>query len=210
MGRVLSAAVALVTVLLIASRAAAFIAPHTTLSVRVLAHKDECFYEDVTLAGTKVFMHFAVTTGGQLDIDVNVFGPDNQLIWAAEKEMEARILFKARIAGPHKFCFSNRMSTITAKTVTFAIHVGDSMEADKKDGLIDPMTRSLMHVVEGLTEIKNEQKFLRVRELEHRSTAESTNTRVLIWSFAEIALIVGLAAGQIWYLVSRFEKRRNV
>ena len=201
-------AVVVFAALLVAS-AAGFIAPHTTLSVRVLAHKDECFYEDVNTAGTKVFLHFAVTNGGALDIDAAVYGPDSQLIWTADKEMEGRILFKAKVPGPHRFCFSNRMSTVSVKTVTFSIHVGDSVAAEEKLEK-DPMLRSLAHLKEGLTEIKNEQTFLRVRDRDHRTTAETINTRVMVWSIAEILIIAGLAAAEIMYLVSRFEKRRNV
>ena len=185
-----------------------FIAAHTSLSVRVLAHKDECFYEDVKLSSTKVFFHFAVTNGGALDIDASVFGPDNQLIWSADKEMEARVLFKAKIPGPHRFCFSNKMSTVTLKTVTFAIQVGDTSDNDGEK--IDPIQRSLSRISEGLTEIKNEQTFLRVRDRLHRETAESTNTRVIVWSVFEMVVIAALAGGQIFYLVSRFEKRRIV
>jgi hypothetical protein len=193
----------------LAGMATAYVAPNTALSVIINAHQDECFYEDITIAGRKVFLHFAVTNGGALDIDANVYGPDDQLIWSTEKEMEARVLFKSRVAGPHRFCFSNKMSTISKKTVTFSIEVGDSPEAEAKVEL-DPFERSLFHITEGLTEIKNEQQYLRQREHRHRSTAESTNTRVLVWSILEILLIAGLAGGQMFYLVNRFEKRRNV
>eukprot|EP00672_Neobodo_designis_P018139 CAMPEP_0174854436 /NCGR_PEP_ID=MMETSP1114-20130205/31146_1 /TAXON_ID=312471 /ORGANISM="Neobodo designis, Strain CCAP 1951/1" /LENGTH=205 /DNA_ID=CAMNT_0016089129 /DNA_START=30 /DNA_END=647 /DNA_ORIENTATION=+ len=191
------------------SAVSGFVAPHTMLSVRVLAHKDECFYEDVNSAGTKVFLHFAVTNGGALDIDAAVYGPDNQLIWTADKEMEGRILFKAKIPGPHRFCFSNRMSTVSVKTVTFSVHVGDSAEAEEKLDK-DPLQRSISHLKEGLTEIKNEQTFLRVRDRDHRTTAETINTRVMVWSIVEILIIVGLTAAELMYLVGRFEKRRNV
>ena len=58
----LKAAVLLVLV----SQIVGSIAPNTALAVKVPAHKDECFYEDVKAAGTKVYLHFMVTTGGAL------------------------------------------------------------------------------------------------------------------------------------------------
>jgi hypothetical protein len=192
-----------------AAVASGFVAQHTALSVRIGAHRDECFYEDVTSANTKVFFHFAVTNGGALDIDAAVYGPDGQLIWSCDKEIEGRILFKSKMPGPHKFCFGNKMSSVTTKTVAFAIQSGERAELDGKR-TSDPMQKALGHIADGLTEIKNEQNYLRARERIHRETAESTNTRVLTWSFLEMLLIVGLSGAQIMYLVSRFEKRRNV
>jgi protein ERP2 len=194
---------------LLASFAAATIAPNTALSVRILAHRDECFYEDVNAAGTKVFFHFMVTNGGALDIDASVYGPDAQLLWTAEKESESRVLFKAHMPGQHKFCFSNKMSTITQKTVTFSIQAGDPAE-DRKGHSVDPFERSLIHIGEGLTEIKNEQTYLRTRERVHRDTAESTNTRVVLWTVVTISTVIGVGVCQIMYLKSRFEKRRFV
>lgn len=193
----------------LATVANGYIAQHTALSVRIGAHRDECFFEDVSSANTKVFFHFAVTNGGALDIDASIYGPDAQLIWSCEKEIEGRVLFKAKIPGPHKFCFGNKMSSVTTKTVAFAIHSGERAEVDSRT-TSDPLQRSLSHIADGLTEIKNEQTYLRARERIHRETAESTNTRVLTWSLLEMVLIVGLSGAQIMYLVSRFEKRRNV
>ena len=41
------------------------------LNFRVEPHGEECFYEDVN-AGTHVAVHFQVTHGGGLDIDIAV------------------------------------------------------------------------------------------------------------------------------------------
>lgn len=184
-----------------------FGADNTAISVVVPPHKDECFYEDVPAAGTKVYFHYMVTTGGSLDIDASVFGPDNQVVWASEKDRESRILFKASLAGVHKFCFSNKMSTLTTKVVGFHIQVGEGLiGADKSD----PMERSVLEIARGLGEIKNDQTYLRTRERVHRETAESTNTRVLLFSVGEIALIIVIGVAHVTYLRRLFESRRSV
>lgn len=185
------------------------IAANTAIAVRIPAHKNECFYEDVRGAGRKVYLHYMVTSGGSLDIDATIYGPDQQIIWSAEKERETRVLFKARLPGVHKFCFSNQMSTLTTKIVAFNVQVGDPSDS-VKDHAVDPMERSIIHIAQGLNEIKNEQTYLRTRERIHRDTAESTNTRVLLWSMAEIGLIVALGIGHVWYLRRLFESRRAV
>jgi protein ERP2 len=195
--------------LLAAVALASDIVPSTAVAVRIPAHKDECFYEDVSSAATKVYLHYMVTSGGSLDIDASIFGPDQELIWAAEKERENRVLFKSRLPGTHKFCFSNKMSTLTTKVVGFNVQVGDPSDSSK-DHNVDPMERAIIHVAMGLNDIKNEQLNLRTRERIHRDTAESTNTRVLMWSVAEIALIVFMGVGHVWYLRRLFETRRAV
>ena len=43
----------------------------SSISVNVLAHREECFYEQVS-PGTDVGLTFQVTAGGFLDIDVKV------------------------------------------------------------------------------------------------------------------------------------------
>eukprot|EP00331_Platyophrya_macrostoma_P005913 CAMPEP_0176424336 /NCGR_PEP_ID=MMETSP0127-20121128/10783_1 /TAXON_ID=938130 /ORGANISM="Platyophrya macrostoma, Strain WH" /LENGTH=195 /DNA_ID=CAMNT_0017805387 /DNA_START=30 /DNA_END=614 /DNA_ORIENTATION=- len=171
--------------------------PATAVAVRIPAHKDECFFEDVPSAGVKVYLHYIVTSGGALDIDASVYGPDQELIWAAEKERESRVLFKTRLPGIHKVCFSNKMSTLTSKVVGFNIQVGDPADSTKEHE-VDPMERSIVHVAMGLNDIKSEQVFLRTRERIHRDTSESTNTRVLLWSIGEIALICFMGVGHVW------------
>ena len=193
---------------------------NTAVVVRVNAGKDECFYEYVRVAGTRVFFHFEVTGGGQLDIDAAVHGPDGGLVWSSEKEHEARILFKAPLGGAYRFCLSNKMSTITSKTVALSIQAGDpgSGRANGHSGTgvgtgtlsSDPVERMAMQVAEGLTELRNEQQYLKTRERIHRDTVESTNTRIMIYSVAEVLLILLVGVAQLWYLKSCFDKRRSV
>lgn len=196
---------------------------NTALAVRVNAGKDECFFEDIRIAGQKIFFHFEVTGGGQLDIDAVVTSPDGSIIWSTEKEHEARILFKASISGQYKFCLSNKMSTVTTKTVAFSIQVSESAGRSTGNGnggrgsaapgsllAADPVERMAMQLADGLQELRNEQQYLKTRERIHRDTVESTNTRITLYSIGELVLIVVVGASQLWYLKSCFDKRRQV
>jgi p24 family protein beta-1 len=70
-----------------------------------------------------------------------------------------------------KFCFSNLMSTLTPKTVSFNIHVGDVLDPHLANlEHIDPIEKSIMRLSEGLSNIQNEQKYLRLREMTHRDS----------------------------------------
>jgi hypothetical protein len=194
---------------------------NAALAIRVNAGKDECLFEEVRIAGQKVFFHFEVTGGGQLDIDATVTGPDGAIVWSAEKEHESRILFKAAQAGSYRFCLSNKMSTVTQKTVAFTIQVSDSEGRRGAGGrggapagsavlASDPIEKMTMQLADGLQELRNEQQYLKIRERMHRDTIESTNTRITLYSVGEIVLIVGVGVAQLWYLKSSFDKRRQV
>ncbi|EAN85542.1 putative cop-coated vesicle membrane protein p24 precursor [Trypanosoma cruzi] len=183
------------------------------VSIMVPANKEECFVEDIHGVGVKVFLHYMVTFGGVLDIDAVIYGPDNSHIWDALRETEGRVLFKTRTPGRHRFCFSNKMSTITQKVVAFSITVGDSgMERNngKPNTGPDPLERSLMRIQQGLREVQEVQRYLRGRERVHRATTEVANTRVVVWSAIEILIIAFMGAGNVWYLKRIFNKRRVV
>jgi hypothetical protein len=63
------------------------------------------------------------------------------------------------------------MSTLTPKTVSFNIHVGDVLDPHLANlEHIDPIEKSIMRLSEGLSNIQNEQKYLRLREMTHRDS----------------------------------------
>ncbi|RNF02730.1 COP-coated vesicle membrane protein p24 precursor [Trypanosoma rangeli] len=204
--------ICLLLLLLSCAMAPAF-ADDGAVSILVPANRDECFLEDITGIGVKVFLHYMVTSGGSLDIDATIYGPDNSHIWESVREAEARVLFKTRTPGRHRFCFSNKMSTITNKVVAFSIAVGESGMDTNKDQMakaVDPLERSIMRIQQGLREVQEVQRYLRGRERIHRATTEVANTRVVIWSAVEVLIIAFMGACNVWYLKRIFNKRRVV
>jgi hypothetical protein len=67
--------------------------------------------------------------------------------------------------------------------------------------LISPV-RSLSELV---TQVKDEQGYIVVRERIHRNTAESTNSRVKWWSVFQIFVLLGNGIFQVWWLKRFFE-----
>jgi hypothetical protein len=61
-----------------------------------------------------------------------------------------------------------------------------------------------------LTGVKHEQEYMQVRDRIHRSINESTNSRVVLWSFFEALVLVAMTMGQVYYLKRFFEVRRVV
>ena len=61
-----------------------------------------------------------------------------------------------------------------------------------------------------LSGVKHEQDYMEVRERVHRSINDSTNSRVVYWSFFEALVLIAMTCGQVYYLKQFFEVRRVV
>jgi p24 family protein beta-1 len=214
-GKVSPAAAVLLAVVLLSW--CAVIAPVAAddggLAVQVGPGRSNCFYEDAPGVGVKMFLHYMVSSGGSMDIDCQITGPDKKLIWSAERGTENRVLFKSRSPGPHAFCFINRMSTVTPKVVSFSVMVGEGDAAGASVGKSvekDSLYRSIRRLQEGLGEIEELQQLMRVREQDHRATTEVANTRVVVFCILEIVFIVGMGVGSVVYLRKLFVTKRMV
>jgi len=58
-----------------------------------------------------------------------------------------------------------------------------------------------------ISQVKDEQSYIVVRERTHRNTAESTNSRVKYWSIFQIFVLLGQGVFQVWWLKRFFEVR---
>ena len=181
-----------------------------SLSVQIDAHKEECFYQYVKKEG-KLGVYFQVAQGGFLDIDCTVWGPDNRQVHTVERESEGRFSVHGYETGIYKVCFSNKMSTMTPKTVIFQVHPGDRLEYEELAKLeqLSPIEESLLRLADALADIQTEQLYLRNRERVHRNMAESTNARVLWWSFFEALILMAMTAWQVYYITRYFEVKEQ-
>lgn len=115
--------------------------------------------------------------------------------------------------GVYTYCFGNKMSTMTPKAVLFNLEVGDAPKLgehadpnashDKLDDMVKELSKTLKSV-------KHEQEYMAVRDKIHRDINESTNSRVVLWSFFEALILLAMTLGQIFYLKRFFEVRRVV
>lgn len=62
--------------------------------------------------------------------------------------------------------------------------------------------KTLMELV---TQVKDEQSYIVMRERTHRNTAESTNGRVKWWSIFQLGVLIGEGIFQVWWLKRFFE-----
>lgn len=182
--------------------------------VTVDAHAEECFFDKVT-KGTKMGLTFEVAEGGFLDIDVEVTGPNNKNIYSGSKESNGKYTFTADVDGVYKFCFNNKMSTMTPKIIMFSIESGepskigggDEKTDEEHHNKLESMINELSVAMSG---VKHEQEYMEVRERIHRAINDNTNSRVVMWAFFESLILVAMTVGQIYYLKRFFEVRRVI
>ncbi|KAL9651674.1 hypothetical protein ABK040_001618 [Willaertia magna] len=172
--------------------------------------EERCLFETLDQP-SKLSLKYQVIRGGFLDIDLVVFDPDGEVLHQQERESEGKFSINAEKRGTYKFCFSNKISTLTPKTVSFQITTGDFMDTNAaKLEHLSPIEQTIMKLSEGLAHIQNEQHEFRSRESAHRSITEATNERVTYYNMFSIFLLVCLSLVQVYYLRRWFEVKRNL
>ncbi|KAJ3550641.1 hypothetical protein NM688_g5026 [Phlebia brevispora] len=172
--------------------------------IEVPASKKECFFEDLR-NNDKMTVTYQVGGGGHLDIDFWLTDPDGHALHKQLKQSTGTVSVTAAKDGRYEYCFSNQMSTVVDKLVSFNVH-GIIYVDD--DDTVAPIEREIRALAAGLMSVKDEQEYIVVRERTHRNTAESTNERVKWWSVAQVIILFGVVAWQVYYLKSFFEVKR--
>jgi len=186
--------------------------------VQVGADEEECFFEDLrkgeTLRGS-----YQVIQGGYLDIDVTVSHvKTNNKLYDAQRQEEGRFEFEANQEGRYRVCFGNKLSTNTAKKVQFSLHAGDVdelLEHEVAENLADTMdldrvNRLVLKLGRRVSDLKEQEEYLRRRHERHHRTAESTSSRVLLSSICEAVVLLVMNLWQTHFLRQFFEVKRVI
>ncbi|KAJ3550183.1 hypothetical protein NMY22_g608 [Coprinellus aureogranulatus] len=202
----------------------AFISAHM---IEVPAGKKECFFEDLHVHD-KMTVTYQVGEGGHLDIDfwvrrvlqqqsttfsdpfrefMQLTDPTGKVLGKQIKQSTGSLAITAEKDGRYEYCFSNQMSAIADKMVSFNVH---GVIYVSGDDVVAPVEREIRALAAGLTSVKDEQEYIVVRERTHRNTAESTNSRVKWWSILQAVVLFSVVAWQIYYLKSFFEVKRVI
>ncbi|KAI5454946.1 p24 complex component [Naganishia albida] len=167
--------------------------------------KKECFFEDLHHED-QMTVTYQVGGGGNMDIDFFLTDPTDQVLSSIYRKPTGTFSFTAKKDGRYTYCFSNEMSTLSPKVLSFNVH--GILYVEDENGHIAPVEHEIRQLAAGLQGIKDEQEYIVVRERVHRDTAESTNDRVKWWSILQTVMLVAVCAWNVHYLKSWFEVKR--
>lgn len=113
-------------------------------------------------------------------------------------------------SGKHRLCISNGAGVKAAeaddldRTVGFSIHVSPSYE---KTDVVGPTTlhdtailKSAKKLTEKLSILMDHVEYLKLKEAMQFKTAQDTGGLVLMWTYFEAFVLVGISIGQVCYL----------
>jgi len=186
-----------------------FLAASNALITEIGPSQEDTFYKQLQVDDAIIF-EYQVIGGGALDIDVVVTGPNGNTIYSETKASEGDYEFNAEEEGFYRFSFSNKMSTLTTKLVSFNILEDDLISDPVKSSDIDPLQSAILELSHGLHSMLSELKYMALREHAHHTTSESTNSRVLWSSFFEWVMLCSMSLWQLYYLKGFFEVRKTV
>ena len=127
---------------------------------------EECFFEDLN-PGDQMTLTYQVGGGGNLDVDVILTDPNHDKLFELQRKDTGTYSLTAAHSGRYTYCFSNKFSHVSDKTVSFNVH-GIIYVPD--DGEMLPIEREIRDLAAGLQAIKDEQEYLVIRERVHRNS----------------------------------------
>lgn len=179
--------------------------------------ENECFHERVPI-GVKLGFSYEVIEGGFFDIDVDVKDPNHVILHQDDRSTNAKITIEANVEGPYYFCFHNKRTSHTPKTIIFDIDRSDTFKSKPVPGAEgttdDEESTKIMSMIENLMlaaiSTRHDVRYLTARDRVHRQINEATNSRIVWWSGVEFIILLVVTLGQVWYLKRFFEIRRKV
>mmetsp|Transcript_717 Transcript_717/g.1046 ORF Transcript_717/g.1046 Transcript_717/m.1046 type:complete len:212 (-) Transcript_717:1975-2610(-) len=176
-----------------------------------------CFVESLN-ANQRLRGSYQVVEGGYLDIDFEVsYAKTKKVVIEHFRQEEGIFDFRVEAEGDYRICLKNKLSTNARKKVQIAIHGGDTdelVEHETEDlaevGHVDRLKEIVLRLARRVSDLKEQEEYLRRRSDRHHRTAESNMSRVLLSSLCEAAVLLGVNLWQLYYLQRFFEVKRVI
>ncbi|KAI9779116.1 MAG: p24 complex component [Peltula sp. TS41687] len=181
-------------------------------NIQLGAHSRECFHEQLH-KDDKMTVTFQVGDrefggSGNLEIDFWLQDPLGSNTFHERSVSNGDHSFEAKHDGRYTYCFSNEHWSASTKEVSFNVH--GIVYVPESEVPSDPLEVEVRQLADLLSQVKDEQSYIVMRERIHRNTAESTNSRVKWWSIFQLGVLIGEGIFQVWWLKRFFEVKRVV
>ncbi|XP_055309932.1 transmembrane emp24 domain-containing protein 7-like [Sitodiplosis mosellana] len=175
---------------------------------------EECFHELITTTNITCVFEFQVVSGGQLDVDVIIEGPNQRHIYKELRKEYDTFKFNVTHPGEHVICFSNQFSTFTHKSIFMSFVAGDENPlfkgSEEHDTVMTFMEATSDEMHDTLSDIILGQTHYRLQEAHGRRFAEELNERVLWWSMSQTILIIAISLSQVLILRNFFSEPKPI
>ncbi|CAF0920474.1 unnamed protein product [Rotaria sordida] len=201
-----------------------------TISYSLYFHIDEterkCFIEEIpdeTLVIGKYRVEildentntYGATPYG-IGMNVEIKDPDDKIVLSKLYTSEGRFTFTSHMPGEHLIClYSNSSAWFGRQKLRIHLdidvgeHAIDYQEIGAREKLTELQLR-IRQLLDQVQQIAKEQNYQRYREERFRATSESTNQRVLWWSFAQVTVLVIAGFWQMRHLKGFFLAKKLV
>jgi len=126
---------------------------------------------------------------------------------------EGKFTFTSHDAGDHSICLSTNYTSWFSHThirMYLDIVVGTAKHDVEQDRThVSGLAAKVRDLNDRLEDIRREQQYQREREEDYRNLSESTNSKAVWYSIAQIVVLIGTCTWQLRHLKRFFEDRKT-
>jgi hypothetical protein len=211
-------------------------AVHDNLNLILDPKTRECFFEDIEKGGFARLIEVFVEAGGNLDIQLEIFGPiatiqqlksgefgkpliSERINPARETQTETLTYsqtFSPTVAGTYAICLDNTAARFIPKNVQIDIRPAPrpepiAVKSGKRDmnenEEMERIKESISRIQKGLINVQLQQQRDRHRLGLHSKTNEGSHNHVIISSIVETAVYIAASLFQLFFVRRWFASR---
>ena len=183
---------------------------HAPVAISLPAFSKECLYYDMEDLSDTLLVGYQVLTGGNFEIDLQIVGPDGDVLAEEKAKKYGDFLLKSFGVGQYSSCFSNSYGTALKKVeITMEKEdnsILDDPNASEEDAIANHAIEEIDRNLNKMTKIMN---YLRAREWRNMSTVESTESRLTWLSLLIMGVMVAISVLQALLIQFLFSSRQK-
>ncbi|KAK1316358.1 Transmembrane emp24 domain-containing protein p24beta2 [Acorus calamus] len=185
----------------------------STVGIRFVIDREECFSHSVEYEGDVIHVSFVVIKSdtpwhySDDGVDLVIKGPGGDQIHDLRDKTSEKFEFTVHRKGLHRFCFTNKSPY--HETIDFDVHVGHFAYYDQhaKDEHFAPLLEQIAKLEEALYNIQFEQHWLEAQTDRQALVNEGLSRRAIHKAIIESVALIGASVLQIYLLRRLFERK---